>query len=130
MGEKTEIVRALYEAFARRDTAGIAALFDPQIEWIQMEGFPEGGRHIGPEAVLNGALAKFRVNWERWQAVVEEYLEAGDRVIALGYYTGTHKQTGRAMRAAFAHFYTVRDGRIVRFVQYTDTLKVAEAAVG
>jgi ketosteroid isomerase-like protein len=33
------------------------------------------------------------------------------------------------MRAAFAHVYTLRGGRIVRFEQYADTAKVAEACV-
>jgi ketosteroid isomerase-like protein len=31
------------------------------------------------------------------------------------------------MRVPFAHVWTLRDGKVVKFVQYTDTLKVAEA---
>jgi ketosteroid isomerase-like protein len=31
------------------------------------------------------------------------------------------------MTAPFAHHWTVRAGKIVRFVQYTDTAKVLEA---
>ncbi len=31
------------------------------------------------------------------------------------------------MTASFAHVYRVHNGRITRFDQYTDTLKIAEA---
>ncbi len=50
--------------------------------------------------------------------------------MALGEYRGTHKQTGRSTVAAFAHVYDLRDGRITRFRQYTDTAMVAEAMRG
>lgn len=121
------IIQTLYEAFAARDRDRILEIFDPEIEWIQNEGFPGGGRHVGAEAVLNDVFAKFRVDWEVWQAVVERWLDAGEAIVALGEYRGTHKTTGRSMKAAFAHVYWVRGGRIVRFEQYADTLKVAEA---
>ncbi|YAF96389.1 MAG: nuclear transport factor 2 family protein [Nodularia sp. CChRGM 3473] len=121
------IIERLYTAFKERDTKTIYEIFDPQIEWIQNEGFPGGGRHIGTEAVLNDVFAKFRLDWDTWQAVVEEWLDAGDTIIALGEYRGTYKTTGKSTTAAFAHVYKLRNGRIFKFQQYTDTLKVAEA---
>lgn len=124
---RVEIVQNLYEAFATRDRDRILEIFDPEIEWIQNEGFPRGGRHVGAEVVLNDVFAKFKVDWETWQAVVERWLDAGETIVALGEYRGTHKETGRSMKAAFAHVYWLRSGRIVRFEQYADTLKVAEA---
>ena len=50
-------------------------------------------------------------------------------MVAFGSYGGTYKTTGPAMNAPFAHLWTVRNGRIVGFVQYTDTAKVLEALV-
>lgn len=120
-------VQSLYQAFAARDRARILELFHPEIEWIQNDGFPNGGRHVGATTVLDEVFARFRTEWESWQAVVDRWLDAGEAVVALGEYLGTHKVTGKSMRAAFAHVYWVREGRIVRFEQYTDTLRVAEA---
>ena len=117
----------MYSLFAQRDDEGIRRLFDPEIEWVQMEGFPGGGRHFGADAILEGAFTGLREQWEGWKAVVERYLDAGDFVVALGFYEGTYGSTGRSMRAEFAHLVGLKDGRIVRFVQYTDTFKVAEA---
>lgn len=127
-----EIVRRMYAAFGARDRDTILALFDAHIEWVQNEGFPGGGRHVGAEAVLTDVFAKFRSEWDAWQAVVTEWLDAGTAVVAIGEYRGTYKATGRWMRAAFAGVYRVRAGRIVSFHQYTDTAKIVEAtrAVG
>ena len=122
-----EIVQQLYQAFAQKEKEKILEIFDPQIEWIQNEGFPQGGKHIGAQTVLNEVFAKFRVDWDAWQANVSEWLDAGDTIIALGEYRGTYKTTRKSMCAAFAHVYRLENGRIVKFQQYTDTLKVAEA---
>ena len=121
------IVQQLYDAFARRDAAALRRIFDPHIEWIQNEGFPGGGRHVGADAVLDGVFARFRVEWQSWRAVVHEWLDAGDTVVALGEYQGTHKTTGKSAVAAFAHVYDLRAGRVVRFRQYTDTFMVRAA---
>ena len=122
-----ETIQSLYQAFAAGDRARILELFHPEIEWIQNEGFPNGGRHVGATTVLDEVFARFRIEWESWQAVVDRWLDAGEAIVALGEYRGTHKATGKSMRAAFAHVYWVREGRIVRFEQYADTLRVAEA---
>ncbi len=122
-----EIVQRMYAAFGNRDRDTILELFDAQIEWVQNEGFPGGGRHVGAEAVLNDVFAKFRLEWDVWQAVVSEWIDSGNTIVAIGEYRGTYKATGRSMIAAFAGVYRVRDGRIVSFHQYTDTAMIAAA---
>jgi uncharacterized protein len=119
-------VQALFDAFANRDTVAIRRLFDPQIESVQNDGFPNGGRHVGADTVLKDVFARFGTEWSAWRAVVTEWLDAGETVVALGEYCGTHQATGRSMTAAFAHVYDVRDGRITRFRQYTDTALVRD----
>lgn len=122
-----DIVKRMYAAFGDRNLETIRQIFDPKIEWIQNDGFPGGGKYVGVEAVLNDVFAKFRLDWDAWQAVVEQWLDAGDTIIALGEYRGTYKTTGKLTTAAFAHVYKLKDGRIIKFQQYTDTLKVAQA---
>lgn len=122
-----EVVKQMYEAFGNRDRDTILTLFDPNIEWVQNEGFPGGGTHVGALAVLDNVFAKFRQDWDVWQAPVSEWLDAGEIVVAVGEYRGTYKATGRSMTAAFAGLYRVELGRIVQFRQFTDTAKIAEA---
>jgi ketosteroid isomerase-like protein len=122
-----DIVQDLYKAFASQDRDRILAIFDPQIEWIQNDGFPGGGRYLGAETVLDHVFAGLAAAWASWQADVGRWLVAEDSIVALGAYRGTYRRTGKSMAAAFAHVYWLRDGRVVRFEQYADTAKVAEA---
>lgn len=103
---------------AERDNKGSRRLFVPEIEWTQTKGFPRGGRYVG---------SGVREQWEGWKVVVKRYLDAGESVVALGVYEGTHLNIGRFVRVEFTRLIEFEDGRIVRFVHYTDTLEVAEA---
>ncbi|MHB1756259.1 MAG: nuclear transport factor 2 family protein [Leptospirillum sp.] len=125
--QNLNIVRNLYGAFAARDQKAILEIFDPNIVWIQNKGFPGGGTHIGAETVLKDVFEPFRIEWDSWKAIVSHYLDAGEAVVAIGEYCGVNKTTGKSMKAAFAHVYWVRDSRIIRFQQYTDTLMVVQA---
>jgi ketosteroid isomerase-like protein len=112
-----------------RDTGRIRALFHPDIEWNQNAGFPDGGRHVGVDVVLDDVFGRFRTEWSAWQVDVHEYLDAGDTIVAIGEYHGTYQSTGKSMSAAFAHVYDLRDGRITRFRQFTDTAMLRAAMV-
>ncbi|WP_199320665.1 nuclear transport factor 2 family protein [Leptolyngbya sp. FACHB-261] len=54
-------------------------------------------------------------------------VDGGETIVVLGHYSGTYKATGKSFRAPFAHVWKVRDGRAIRYVQYTDTLLVQQA---
>ena len=58
----------------------------------------------------------------------EQFLDAGDSVVATGRYTGVHRTTGKSIDAQFAHFWKLENGKVTRFQQYADTLQVARAA--
>jgi ketosteroid isomerase-like protein/ribosomal protein L40E len=122
-----EIVERFYDALKAGDEELILGILHPDVEWIQNEGFPGGGSYTGAETVLDEVFARLGEEWQDWQAAVGRWLNAGDSVVALGAYRGTFRQTGRPMQAAFAHVYWLEKGRIVRFEQYADTAKVAEA---
>jgi uncharacterized protein len=122
-----EIIRELYRRFAAHGQAGIRALLHLEIEWIQMKGFPGGGRHVGPDAIFAKVFAQFAERWSAWRAITEEYLDAGTSIVVIGRYEGTFAATGKSRAAVFAHRYVLRDGVIIRFEQYTDTRQVVEA---
>jgi ketosteroid isomerase-like protein len=122
-----DLLEQLYGAFARGDIPTVLAAMDPQIEWTSAEGSPYRGTFIGPDAVLTNIFARMGSEWDDFRVEPTEHLDAGDNVVTLGRYSGTYKATGRGMNAAFAHVWTLRDGRITRYRQYVDTLKVAEA---
>ena len=121
-----DIVKGAYEAFGRGDVPAVLEALDKDVIWTDMEGFPTGGTYVGAGAILNGVFLPLGTEWNSFQANPDEFLESGDRVVALGHYEGTYKATGKGMRVPFAHIWTLRDGKVVKFVQYTDTLLVSK----
>jgi hypothetical protein len=125
--ENVAVVRNLYDAFGRGDVPTVIGLMDPQIVWNEAENFPLADRnpYVGPEAILTGVFARLAADWHDFAAVPEEFLDAGDTVVVLGHYHGTHKLTGLSQRSQIAHIWRVKDGKAAQFQQYVDTLQVA-----
>jgi len=122
-----ELIKNLYQAFAQGDIPAVLQSFDENIEWTEAEGFPYGGTYRGGEAVVENVFMKLATEWTDFKADPNEFLDAGERIVALGNYSGSYNQTGKSMNVSFAHVWTLKDGKIIKFVQYTDTLKVSEA---
>jgi len=122
-----QIIEGIYQSFAQGNIPGILGTFDENIEWTEAEGFPYGGTYVGANAILENVFMKLGSEWEGFSAVPDEFLDAGDNIVALGNYSGKYKESSKSMKVPFAHVWTLRDGKIVKFVQYTDTLKVSEA---
>ena len=121
-------VRSFYDALGRGDVAAVLSLLDAQVEWTEAERFPYyGGTWHGPQAVLDNLLKPLSGDWEGFSVKAHEFIAEGDRVVSLGTYSGTFKKTGRTFSAAFAHVWSVRDGKLTRFNMHTDTAKVLEA---
>ena len=122
-----DIVNKMYQGLATGDIPGALNTMDPEIEWIEAEGFPYAGTYRGPQAVLDGVFARLGGEWEGFAAVPELIVSDGGQVVARGWYSGTYKATGRSFKARFVHWFEVAGDRIVRFEQLTDTVKVREA---
>lgn len=127
MRSNVDVVKDLYQYFDNRDYTSIRSIFAPDTLWIQMDGFPNGGRYIGADSIFTHVFQTFSSKWNGWKAEVTDYLDAGDSVLALGYYQGTFDSTLKSVKAEFAHHYQLHNGKIVRFQQYTDTLLIHNA---
>jgi len=127
MSEILNSVQGLYEAFAKGDIPTVIGFLSPDIEWTEAEGFPYGGTYRGHDAVLNEVFMKLGTEWDGFAAVPDEFIDAGETVVALGKYSGTYKATGKSFQANFAHVWKTSEGKAVRFTQYADTLLVHRA---
>lgn len=130
MAPSTDIVRALYAAFAHGDVPGVLGAFDPQIQWREAENFlyADGNPYTGPQAVAEGVFQRLASDVENFAVLPEHYVEDGDTVAVEGRYQGLMKATGTPVDAQFAHFWRLRDGKVIGFQQYTDTRQWAAAA--
>lgn len=124
-----DIIKSVYEAFAKGDVAGVLGRMSPDIHWLEAENFPYADRnpYRGPDAVVAGVFARCMGEWNGFAVHMNDLIDGGDRIVALGRYSGENKATGRGMNPQAVHVWTLKDGKIVAFQQYIDTLDVARA---
>jgi len=127
--ENITVIRGMYESFSKGDVTSVLGQMHQHIEWRQAENFIYADRnpYRGPQAVLEGVFMRLASEWADFKVTPEEWLDAGNHVVVLGTYSGRHKESGKEVRAQFAHIWGVTHGRVVRFQQYTDTKQFADA---
>jgi uncharacterized protein len=127
-----DLIQSLYAAFARGDGPAVLASMDPAIVWNEAESFPYADRnpYVGPAAIAEGIFFRLATEWDHFQALPSEFLDAGDTVVALGYYKATYKATGAPLNAQFAHIWRLRNAKITAFQQYTDTAQATRVVHG
>lgn len=77
-----DVVSSLYAAFARRDVQAVLALLRPDLVVTQTDLLPWGDTYHGP-AGPRGFFGRLLGRVDS-QVTVEEFVEAGDRVVAIG----------------------------------------------
>ena len=121
-----EVVRGIYDAFARGDVDAVFAAMHPDVEWDEAEGMPYGGVHRGPQAIAEKVFGPILADVQGFTAAPDEILPLDDaRVLA----RGRHGGTGAAgpMDAKFVHVWTVAEGKVSRYEQLADTRRFCEA---
>ncbi|MDX6396168.1 MAG: uncharacterized protein QOJ73_7231 [Streptosporangiaceae bacterium] len=106
-----------YAAYARGDIEAAVAGLHPEVEWIEPDEFPNGGRRQGPAAVAE----YLRSAREMWAELVSErsaVRRCGDIVII--HHVSGRLVDGTEHEATVADVFTVRDGQAVRMRAYAD----------
>lgn len=126
--ENIELIKEFYIQFKAKNKSAYLQLCDDQIEWNAMESMPNGGKRIGKAAVFDEYFPVMLSNFDGFHAIADEFIDAdNDTVLVLGKYSLRSKYTHQDFEAQFAHVYTVKNGKITRFRQYTDTAKIQQA---
>jgi ketosteroid isomerase-like protein len=128
--ENVEIVREIYDAVARRDAPSAFAVYAEDIVWevsarraIVMDRAYHG--HEGVRRFWRDALLAFG----EVDLLVEELIDAGDRVIALIQEREIGRSSGVPVEASHAAIWTLAEGKVVR-MQVFDDRDQAFKAVG
>lgn len=129
MGQSAEIVKSIYDAFAKGDVPTVLGAFDPAIQWYEAEGFiyAAGNPYTGPHAVASGVFMRLASEIDGFAAAAKHFIDGGDTVVVEGRYRGTMKATGTPIDAQFAHIWQLRSAKVIRFQQYTDTKQWSDA---
>jgi ketosteroid isomerase-like protein len=125
-------VQSLYAAFQRGDIAIVIAGMARDVEWTvngRRKDYPLLGSWKG-----QGEVQKFFQGVAEHEEATEfsprEFFGADDTVCVLGHYAWKIRKTGRSVASDWAHIFTVRNGKVVRFREFNDTAQFAEAFRG
>ena len=116
--ENLEIVRQVYEAAARRDTATILTLYDPEVELdasaLGVEG--RGGDVFRGHEGLRSLFGEWHESWGEIEYDYEELIDAGDQVISVATRRARGRASGVEVEQRFALLWTIRQGKVIRVV--------------
>ena len=122
-----ELVKQGYQYFAEGNIEALLSLWKEDIVWDECTGFPyvEGdGIFVGANAILEGVLSKIPEYFEDFNVEITDFVDGGDKVVMVGYYVGTYKQTGKKFKANATHVWTINDGKIAKFFQAVDSAEI------
>lgn len=123
------IIQGIYNDFGKGNVPGVLGALDAKVEWNEAENMIYGDNKpiIGPDAVLNEVFMKIGTEWDGFTLVNLQIINMENgMVLATGRYNAKYKKNGAVLDAQMAHVWTLKDGKVVKFQQYTDTKQFAE----
>jgi uncharacterized protein len=117
------IVLAFYDAIAAADVPAALDRLGDTVAWHEAPGMPyEGpGPYHGAQQVAEHVLAPITADIDGLALANREVIELGATIAVLGSYTGTASRSRRKLDLPYLHVWTVTDGHVTEFRQYTDT---------
>jgi ketosteroid isomerase-like protein len=125
MAGNVDAAKQAYEAFSNGDVQAATENWAEDIVWEGPNSteLPGGGEHSGKDSALEtlgGAVGA----WDEFTLHMDEFLEEGDTVVALGH---THVKKGDdEAQTPVVHILRFEDGKVKRFQILTDTLQAAK----
>ena len=123
------LVQSMYTAFFKRDLASIFAACTPDIDWESI-GPRKGYPNLGPRRGVGEVEQFFQTLAEVHQFSEfspKEFLASGETVVVLGHYAFTISHNRRVVASDWAHAFTIRDGKVAKFREHTDSAKIVDA---
>jgi ketosteroid isomerase-like protein len=125
--ESLQLVKDGYAAFGRGDLPGLLSLLTEDVVWdFPGDGLPMAGSYRGQDGVAS-FFEKLRQETDILEFQPREFLADGDRVVVVGWERMKIKSTGRGAEIDWVMSFTIRDGKIAKFREYTDTKAIADA---
>jgi len=125
-------VRALYDAYGRRDFDHIASFIHPDIDWVifaPISIFPFAGHRHGRPAVLE-AMSGIATDFSLESYKPEIMIVEGDRAAVVSDVSFKQRKTDRLLRFRVANFLRLQDGLLIEFREFINSFDVVEQALG
>lgn len=125
------LVKDLYKALNGGDFIALNKILSDHPVWNVCPGNPEGGTYYGKDEVFGTFYKKFLKNFHRFKGEPEVFVDGGDVVVALGFYSFKVKEGGPIRRVRFSHTLKLNlDNRIEGVWQVCDSFEMRELMRG
>ena len=126
MPENVTVLRSVYREWELGNMRAGKELLDPDVESVWPRDFPSGGTYRGHEGHAR-AMREWLSPWEDFRLTAEDFFEAGDRVVVPFRVHARGQESGVEVERRWAHIWTMRNGKAIRFEVYLDPAKALEA---
>ncbi len=126
--ENIQKVQQMYAAFGKGDVPTLLNSMADTVDW-QVLGpaiIPQAGPHRSRKEAEK-FFGKVAESYDFQKFEPREFIAQDDKVVCLGYYSGTAKKTGKSYEAEWAMVFTFREGKVVKFREYTNTAALVDA---
>jgi ketosteroid isomerase-like protein len=129
--DNVNLIRNIYSAFAAGDAQTILDSVTDNAQWINHgpASIPYAGSRAG-KAQITEFFQAIADSTTGGKVIAENYIAQGDTVVATGRYQATVSDTGAEIDTPIAHFFTVRSGKVEKWVGFSDSAEVADAHAG
>jgi ketosteroid isomerase-like protein len=129
--DNVSLIRKIYAAFAAGDAPTILDSVTDNAQWINHgpATIPYAGSRAGKAQIAEffQAIANSTTGGK---VTAENFVAQGDTVVATGRYQATVRNTGAEINTPIAHFFTVHNGKVEKWVGFSDSAHVADAHTG
>ena len=125
--ENVEVVRRIHQAWNTGESPQALGLLADDIEWVNPPEAVETGTRQGADA-FDAATRRVGESFTDVNLVIEELIDAGDRVVALGAMHARGRTSGIDSVRPQGYVWTLRDGQAVRFQWFNDQDEARAAA--
>jgi hypothetical protein len=125
--EDVQTVTGAYDAFNSGDIDSVLAALDDNVEWYEPGGGnAPSGTFKGHQSVASDVFASVAANFDEFRAEPDQFIDAGEYVVAVGRFRGRSKG-GKELDAAFVHVAKMRSGKEVEFFNHVSADEWADA---
>jgi ketosteroid isomerase-like protein len=124
--ENVEVVRAVYEEWAKGNFRAGADLYDPLVLMVPGGDSTDVGHYLGPEAMREYML-RLLPAWKTYTMAAEELIEAGDSVVVAVRQRGLGRESGIPTDMRLFAVWTFRGRAVIRLETFVERAEALEA---
>lgn len=127
--QNIDLIKRLYEAFGKGDIDTIIDHLAGQFVWRfdAPSTIPFAGDFKTPDEVRRGFFGSLAETQKDQALKPEEFIAQGDNVVMIGRYSAVVTATNKRMDVPLVHVFTIQNGKVTRYLNFTDSGTIAEA---